>query len=214
MRWPFFLAIGTIVGCQDTDLIENPPDAVYCQVPVQAPEATRPVERLVTDDSCLPRALQIEASGALCGTLVFEVVPASRCACDQPGRAFANYEFVVPIRNEERVHGACDAEGTPRCDEVAICEILRVDDADLESCSNDLEPSGAGYCYIDALSDLDGDGSLDCAAGNADDCLGNPEILTHLGCDVDHQRTLRLLDVDPAATIYLAASHAFCTGSR
>jgi hypothetical protein len=51
----------------------------------------------------------------------------------------------------------------------------------------------AGYCYIDAMQDADGDGTPgECQVdGPQEDCIGNPQLVE--GCEPSQRRILRIV---------------------
>ena len=170
------------------------------------------ISERIEDPSCLPRALGVRDDGSLmCSNYLLEVLAAGDCSCDAPGRAPSHPDVVGSIVASERALGNCDIEGRPECADLRICEILRVADEDLASCLNEQNPTGAGFCYLDAEVDLNGDGDAECADGVSSDCIGNPAVLEALGCStVGSRRALRLLGVDPRAAVYYAAAGVIC----
>ena len=79
---------------------------------------------------------------------------------------------------------------------------------------DDHRVTATGYCYLDGMTDRDGDGVLECEIdGSRDDCLGNPELLRD--CPPSSRRWLRLVS-PPDAAVPLpwpgSVIHVFCQG--
>ena len=87
-------------------------------------------------------------------------------------------------------------------DDLAPCSTWRLCQlepaADQDQCRNvpDTELGGgplAGYCYIDAMQDLDRSGEVDCVTPGDADCFGNPEPVRD--CPPGRRRRLRFVSV-------------------
>ena len=92
---------------------------------------------------------------------------------------------------------------------MVLCELQPA--TDLGSCLNELSPAGSGYCYIDAMRDLNDDGATDCGLenGDAEDCLGNPALVAD--CHENQRRLLRFVGDVPAREASLVIG---CVGAR
>lgn len=205
--------VAILVGCCALgcgDATPNPAPAVDgCGWPEDT-TGTEQFPVLVSPNSCLPRQLEITSQYALCNGWVVEVVPTTECDCVDPGRGIADPKVVEAVLSDMQRIGRCDAPDAPDCDAMRVCALQPIAGDLGDPCLSRLDAPGVGYCYLDAEQDRDGDGAATCAAGSSADCIGSPELLAALGCEEPRRRYLRILGLDPAATVYAAVQGAPC----
>jgi hypothetical protein len=135
---------------------------------------------------------------------VLEVTPASEnvpCA-GHPGREEADPNLGPSIRARMAETGLCPSRST--CESFHICRIKPAGDRFdspgyqecLESPPDTPIQNAYGYCLIDAMSDWDADGTVECDVnGGGEDCIGNPALVA--SCPPSMRRRLRF--VSPAS---------------
>ncbi len=155
--------------------------------------------------TCLPRELATDSNGlVLCQ--VVEVTRQPRpapCSDGLPGRSAVEREVRDAILAKMRALDMCGGEATP-CSIFSLCQLTpageNVNDLAYQECLNvgaaGIE-TATGYCYIDAMSDRNQDGNVNCTpecystGDETCDCIGNPEFVA--GCDASQRRLLRFV---------------------
>jgi hypothetical protein len=169
--------------------------------------------------SCLPSDVPIDDEGRLLCRLVEVRRPPRPTACvGSPGRADPAPELADSVLRHMRDLDLCGSDGS-LCDTLSLCEILPAQGEALANCLNasdaDLgnvpgaDPTSFGYCYIDTMTDTDGDGVVECEAGGPlDDCIGNPEVVAD--CPATQRRLVRLVGPpDPTSPLPWPGSTVF-----
>ena len=194
-------AFGTnsIVGSVCPKITTGDPDALgYGYNPAAAAVEQRLAGAL--QPPCLPRSLPLDADGAPTCT-IFEVgAPDAIEDCAVPGREEVTPSLRSTLERALASDGWC-GEGSSQtpCGELTLCTLLPAAGSDADACLNDPMATGEGYCYLDAMQDLDGDGVLSCTVSNPQaDCVGNPELLA--SCPDTARRALRFLSDGDTAT--------------
>jgi len=153
--------------------------------------------------SCLPRALPVDEHGRIrCRLVEVGGEGAPEACAERPGRAEPVPGLVDAVRQRLMDYGFCDADSND-CASLSMCELLPADGDALDECLNapDAEISHYGYCYLDAMTDTDGDGLVECSPdGPTEDCIGNPDLLRD--CEPSQRRLLRLVS-PPGAEVPL-----------
>jgi hypothetical protein len=189
--------------------------------------------------TCLPRPLDVNEQGEV----ACEVVEVTRTIAPAPcepslqGRDVVHEEVAKAVLKEMERLGMCgDVIG---CDEFALCKLTPVDPANLNECLTIQQgiQNAFGYCYIDAMRDLDKDGKVCCESAlepppncnpeldpcNCDtdrrrECIGNPELVD--SCAASERRLLRFVSPDdqtgnvqnevpwPQSTVFVACQGA------
>jgi hypothetical protein len=163
------------------------------------------VERLVERfrGTCLAARPPLDEQGNLqCRVVEVSRAPsAAPCTDAMAGRRVVDGELAALTTAQLEYLQICGAGGDP-CEEFSLCELTPVEgDAASEEClsSAPAEISTAtGYCYIDAMTDQNGDGVVECDAldpARRAECIGNPELVA--SCAPPVRRLLRF--VSPAA---------------
>jgi hypothetical protein len=173
----------------------TPADPVYGYNPAIDALADRLSERLT--DHCLNAPLPVDEAGNL-SCQVVEVSRAPRaapCADDLPARSAVSEELAELTRTHLQYLGLCGGQGNP-CDSFSLCEIAAAaEGAARNECLDDaVVQTASGYCYLDAMTDQNGDDAVNCDPADPDrqaDCVGNPELLS--GCMPSQRRRLRLV---------------------
>jgi hypothetical protein len=151
---------------------------------------------------CLEQALPVDPSGKLRCPVVEVSSRINPAPCDGlPGRKALAPELAELTRAYLDYWRFC-GEGGSSCDDFSLCELTPAPDAEVQSCLNDDDAAltATGYCYIDAMTDRDGNGVLECSVqdpGNRLDCLGNPELVAE--CPATERRRLRFASPAGAA---------------
>jgi hypothetical protein len=138
------------------------------------------------------------------------------------GRSAVEREVRDAILAKMRELDMCGGDAVP-CNVFSLCQLTpaaeNVNEPAYQECLNVGETNiqtATGYCYIDAMTDRDGNGVVNCTtdcytAGTEDcDCIGNPEFVA--GCDASQRRLLRFVsppgaDVElpwPNSTVFVA----------
>lgn len=117
--------------------------------------------------SCLTR----DAQATPAGTTPCKIVTASSgavCSCDAAqGLSTLADGIVQPVLDELESVGYCG--GATSCDDLCLCELQQLKDADLLACQTAEEPPDvAGFCYLNAVPGEVNAGDADLAA----DCVG------------------------------------------
>jgi hypothetical protein len=155
--------------------------------------------------ACLPRQLPSDSDGSV----VCRVVEVSRqpspapCSAGLPGRTRVDDAVRDEILDKLRDLAMCGGRGVP-CSDYSLCQLTpaarSVGERAYQECLNAPEAdiqTATGYCYIDAMTDRNGDGVVNCTSecyqtGAGDcDCVGNPDIVS--GCDAFQRRLLRFV---------------------
>ncbi|HOU94640.1 MAG TPA: hypothetical protein PLU22_26495, partial [Polyangiaceae bacterium] len=175
-----------VVGSVCPKITTGDPDALgYGYNPATAAVKQRLAGAL--QPPCLPRSLPLGEDGALACAL-FEVgAPDAIEDCAVPGRGEVTPSLRGTLERALASGGWC-GEGwsqTP-CGELTLCTLLPAEGSDADACLNDPVATGEGYCYLDAMQDLDGDGVASCTADQDEDCVGNPELLA--SCPEEYRR--------------------------
>ena len=188
--------------------------------------------------TCLPRALATDSNGlVLCQVVEVTRRPSpAPCSDGIPGRSAVEREVREAILAKMEDLEMCGGEATP-CSLFSLCQLTPagadVTDPAYEECLDESAANiqtATGYCYVDAMTDRNGDGVVNCTpecysamrtdpetrteveaeAADACDCLGNPEFVA--GCDASQRRLLRFVsppnaDVElpwPNSTVFVA----------
>ena len=141
------------------------------------------------------------------GNLQCRVVEISRdpsaapCTNETPGRQVVDIELAQLTNAQLQRLQICGADSDP-CEEFSLCELVPVEgDAAEQECLNspaDEITTASGYCYVDAMTDQNGDGVVECDAldpARRAECIGNPDLVA--SCAPPVRRLLRF--VSPAA---------------
>gem|GEM_PF-2980174 len=149
---------------------------------------------------CLPRSLPLGEDGALACALVEVGNPDAIEDCAVPGREEVTSSLRGTLERALASDGWCGEGSSPTpCSELTLCALLPATGSDAEACLDDPAANGEGYCYLDAMQDLDGDGVPSCTVTNPRaDCVGNPELLA--SCPDEARRALRFLSDGDTAT--------------
>jgi hypothetical protein len=165
------------------------------------------VDRLkdALNGDCLPRHIATYCDGVpACPIIEVTRYPdAAPCSNDLPGRSHPEPSVRDAVLSWLRSRSLCGVE-TTSCSQFQICmisvagefaddpsyqECLHADDTDIET--------AAGYCYIDATTDRNTDGVVNCTpecydADSADcDCIGDPAMVA--SCPPDQRRRFRFV---------------------
>jgi hypothetical protein len=180
-------------------------DPSYGYLPAMEALIGRAVPKLAPP--CLPRALPLDADGAIACRIAEVSETSANVSCDSGGRKDADEAFAAVVLDHLESRRLCDGDRVP-CSEMVVCELQPA--ADLDGCLNDSSPAGSGYCYIDAMRDLNGDGAADCDldGGDSGDCLGNPALVAE--CPESERRLLRFVGDVPARDALLVIG---CVGA-
>jgi hypothetical protein len=145
---------------------------------------------------CLPDALPIDPrTGGLACAVVEVSSTINPAPCEgKPGRKALAAELAELVRAYLDYWGLCGEAGSS-CNDFSFCEVTAAPLVEQQSCMNDNDASvqASGHCYIDAMTDRDGNGVLECSVedpSNRADCLGNPELVEH--CPQDQRRLVRV----------------------
>ncbi len=162
--------------------------------------------------TCLGRPLPADEQGQVPCRVVEVTNAAAGAPCDDawPGRGRVDDELRDVVLGELREHAICGG-GAVSCDDFSLCRLTPVaesaDDPAYRACLHSTDPSeqtATGYCYLDARTDRNDDGEVECnaqcyAEGSAAcDCLGNPDLVAD--CPAARRRRLRFVsppDADP-----------------
>ncbi len=174
--------------------------------------------------TCLPRQLATDSDGqVLCR--IFEVTrqpDLAPCRSDLPGRTHVERDEWDSVLSKLRALDICGNSTTP-CSEFSVCKLTPAgesfEDPAYQEClhANDANiETATGYCYIDAMSDRNQNGVVNCtpecyAANSEDcDCVGNPEQVAQ--CDASQRRRLRFVSPpDSEAPVPWPNSQLFVT---
>ncbi len=145
--------------------------------------------------ACLPRVLPVDDDGLVSCQIVEATNPTFDVSCDTLGRRPLGGALANVVRNQLEASGRCGlAGGQVACEQMVLCGIEPATDYSLCQNAPDEqlgEGPVAGYCYIDAMQDLDGDGRVECISAGDPDCIGNPELVAN--CDPSQRRILRFV---------------------
>ena len=147
--------------------------------------------------ACLPRELATDDEGqVLCQVIEVTRLPNPSQCLGAPGRGEVEPDVAQAILVRMRDLGLCGSDAAADCDQFSLCKLLPADDD--ENCLNapDAEVTSYGYCYIDAMTDRNDDGQIQCQNPNDPDCLGNPDLVAD--CPAPQRRLLRLVSPSDA----------------
>jgi hypothetical protein len=141
--------------------------------------------------SCLRRQLATDDQGQILCQVIEVTRPSDVAPCSgNLGRAEPQPEVASAVLQRMRSLDMCGAAANP-CEGFSLCRLLPVADENLDNCQNadDASLVGAGYCYIDAMTDTNDDGVVQCQVAGDPDCIGNPAVVAN--CPVSERRLLR-----------------------
>ena len=168
--------------------------------------------------SCLPRALPLDDDGSIACALAEVTTASFEIRCDTPGRAPLPSGLEAAAREQLEAMGPCGEEGMPSCADLTICQLTPAVGTAMQDCLQVPDaalPDGvyAGYCYVDATRELDGDPATRCEALGDPDCIGNPELVAD--CDPTQRRLLRFVSsgVEPPVPFGTSTVLIACQGS-
>jgi hypothetical protein len=213
----------------------SPTEAAYGYNPAVTAIINRLKEKL--KGACLGRRIVTNDVGEIECQVVevtqWDKVPEAM-GCSSPGRQPLPAGLEAPILKNLRDANYCsDKAPKPRCvfgpGGVNLCKLTQAgppESFEYQSCLNDTVPNGVtGYCYIDALQDANGNGTIGCLqpdgslggpesapASEGGDCIGNVELVKD--CSPTLKRLLRFVSPEdgrvPAknSTVILACKGA------
>jgi hypothetical protein len=173
--------------------------------------------------ACLPRALQYNEDGTVACQLIEATNPTFQVACDTLGRGPVDAQIAAVVRKELKSAGRCgDAAGQVACESMQLCALQPAsngtgDGVGIQMCENEPDEALgqgplAGYCYIDAMQDMNKDGVVECVNPGDPECIGNPELVAD--CDPSQRRILRIVSrgVSPEVPYGTSTLFVACQG--
>lgn len=159
---------------------------------------------------CLPRPLipaDVDTEAVKAGQVPCAVIEAvlpqngGACGCDaaRNRKDIADKpELREAILNKLRQGQSCGNKGGTPCEDYCTCELLQMEDQNLETCQNSISPpTVSGYCYVDPFGDPP---------------IGNAELVKD--CTADSKRLLRFVDAPATGAIALVACLGASLGSQ
>ncbi len=158
--------------------------------------------------TCLPRRLSVNEDGTVACQVVEITNSQFRVSCATEGRTELDPEIKEAVLAEFKKADKCDSVGQPPCSSFTLCKLTETVDQGRQEClefpDQQLTGAGAGYCYIDAMQDRDGNGTPECRLDpdnpsfRHDDCIGNPLLVD--SCPDSQRRMLRFVSPNNVET--------------
>ena len=196
--------LNSIVGSVCPKITDNQALPGYGYNPAVRAIINRLKEKL--KGTCLPRALSVNEDGTVACQVVEITNARFNISCASTGRTELDPTIKEAVLEEFKKAGRCGNTPTNPCTDYTLCKLQETVDTGRAECislpDQQLSGAGAGYCYIDAMQDLNDDGvpscQLDPANPNAwqtnEDCIGNPMLVD--SCPAAQRRILRFVSPD------------------
>ncbi len=211
----------SIVGSVCPKITDNPGSQGYGYNPAVRAIINRLKEKL--KGTCLPRRLSVNEDGTVACQVVEITNVQFGVSCATEGREELDPEIKAAVLAEFQKADRCGGLGVP-CSEFTLCKLQETVDQGRQEClefpDQQLTGAGAGYCYIDAMQDRDGNGTPECRLDpdnpsfRHDDCLGNPLLVD--SCPDSQRRILRFVspaNVEPKVPFDNSVLFVACQGA-